>query len=135
MNLTSTKKSSMSKTENQWRDSVLRPFLDRVGAVYFIKEAGSIRGLPDLVGVYKGSPFFLEIKRSESSMKHPRTMLQAHYLSKLVNAQAFAEFIYPENAREIMKKFFLKLLKENKIEEEEYMYFIKLITETFEVKQ
>lgn len=94
----------MSKTENKWRDSSLRPFLDNLPECeYFIKEAKSIRALPDIVGVFTGVPFYLEIKRDAQELRCPRTKLQEYTLNKFRNAGAFAAFIYPENAKEVLE--------------------------------
>ena len=92
-----------TKTENKWRDSSLRPFLDELPeCAYFIKEAKSVRGLPDLVGVFAGVPFYLEIKKNKQELSCPRTKLQEYMLSRFENAGAFTSFIYPENAREVL---------------------------------
>ena len=90
------------KTENAWRDSILRPRLKEMGVVFWITEAGSTRGLPDIVGVWDGVPVFLEVKRSESSLKHPRTVLQNYRINTLKAAGAFASFIYPENYEAVL---------------------------------
>lgn len=92
------------KTENKWRDSSLRPFLDSLPHChYFIKEAGAIRGLPDIVGVWYGVPFYLEVKRAAKELGCPRTKLQEYQLNKFQEAGAFTSFIYPENAKEVLE--------------------------------
>ena len=121
----------MSKTENKWRDSVLLPFLRQMDVTFFIKEAGSVRGLPDIVAVYKSVPIFLEVKRSKSCLTHPRTRLQEYQLNKLRMAGAKCWFIYPENAREVMKELFLICFSEGKIGEETFNYALLLIAESF----
>ena len=104
------------KTENQWRDSKLRKFLDSLEECeYFIKEAKSIRGIPDIVGVWKSIAFYLEVKRSVSSLKSPRTALQRHRIEKFKKAGAFAEFIYPENAEFVSMDLVLHLWENGKI--------------------
>ena len=111
----------MTKTENQWRDSSLRPFLDSLPKCsYFIKEAKAIRGLPDLVGVFYGIPFYLEIKKSKTCLSHPRTKLQEYHLKKFQEAGAFAEFIYPENAWKLMCYLLLKASERNLLNYGEY---------------
>lgn len=92
----------MSKLENDWRDNTLRPLLDQLPMWYFLKEALNIRGLPDIMGVCNGRFFALEVKRSGSELSHPRTVLQNYVLNKIKTHGGFAEFIYPENAEEVL---------------------------------
>lgn len=85
--------------ENQFRDRVIRKELDRLpNCYYFIKEAVSLRGLPDIVGVCNGYFFALEIKRSEAeaSKKTGRIVLQRFILEKIEQKGGFACFVYPE---------------------------------------
>lgn len=124
-------KTTMSKTENKWRDSVLVPFFKKMGIVYFIKEAGTIRGLPDIVAVYRSTPIFLEVKRGKSCLTHPRTRLQEYQMKKLRDAGAKCWFIYPENAREVMKDLFILMLTEKKITEIEFSHALLVIVEAF----
>ena len=97
--------------ENKWRDSKLRPFLDSLPECeYFIKEAVSIRALPDIVGVWRGLPFYLEVKRSISELSCPRTKLQDYTLKKFEKAGAFTSFIYPENVQEVLNELIAEAL-------------------------
>ena len=97
--------------ENKWRDSKLRPFLNTLPECeYFIKEAVSIRALPDIIGVWRGLPFYLEVKRSISELSCPRTKLQDYTLKKFEKAGAFSSFIYPENAQEVLQELIAEAL-------------------------
>lgn len=94
----------MSKgPESRFRDNKLRPILDKLPLYYFIKEAASIRGLPDIIGITKGGRFFsLEVKKDSSEMNCPRTPLQRYVLNKIKDLGGFAEFVYPENLNEVI---------------------------------
>lgn len=92
--------------ENIFRDNVVRPTLDNIPCYYFLKEAASLRGLPDIIGVTKGGRFFaFEVKKGESELGCKRTALQAYILKKIRNMGGFAEFLYPENFQRTIKTF------------------------------
>lgn len=71
---------------------------------WFVKEAKSIRGLPDLIGVVNGRPVYLECKRSRSEALHNtgRIVLQRKVLQDAKLAGAYVSFIYPENEEEVL---------------------------------
>ena len=84
----------------------VKPALDIIPCYYFKKEAASIRGLPDIIGVTKGGRFFaFEVKKGESELGCKRTALQAYILKKIRNMGGFAEFLYPENFQQTIKTF------------------------------
>jgi len=66
---------------------------------YFVKEAVAIRGIPDIIGCYKGTFFAWELKRSEkeANKKTGRIVLQRHNLSKIKSSGGIGEIVYPEN--------------------------------------
>ena len=85
-------------TENEWRDKEVIPFLKSLpNTYYFIKNADSIRGIPDIIACVNGRFIALEIKKSKASLNHPRTKLQAYTINLIKNAMGKAHFIYPEN--------------------------------------
>ena len=89
--------------ENKWRDNQLRPILDKLPLYYFIKEAASIKELPDIIGITKGGRFFaLEVKKDLSELNCHRTPLQRYILNKIKDLGGFAEFVYPENLNEVI---------------------------------
>lgn len=97
----------MQGPENKFRDNVLRPKLEAIEYLYyFVKEAKALRAIPDIVGHIKGRYFMLEVKKdgSNSSLNHPRAKLQAYRMQQCRNRGGFAEFVYPENCDEIIKK-------------------------------
>jgi hypothetical protein len=62
----------------------------------------ALRGIADLVGVYKGKAFFWELKRSEkvASQKRDGHELQKYNLERAKTAGAVGRFVYPENFEE-----------------------------------
>lgn len=94
-------------TEKQFRDKQLRPILNTFDECwYFVKEAKSLRGIPDVIGVYKGKFFALEVKKnkSEAAKKTGRICLQKYITILIQKAGGFASFIYPENLEEVIDK-------------------------------
>jgi hypothetical protein len=73
---------------------------------YFVKEAGSIRGLPDIVGCYKGKFFGWELKKSlaDTRNKTGRIVLQKYRLSQIREAQGVSCLVCPENLAEALKE-------------------------------
>ena len=85
----------IQKSENQFRDSRLRPLLDllpRTG--YFIKEAKSIVGIPDIIGDSNSKAWMLEVKKSNNAK---RSAMQEYRINKALSRGSFASFVYPEN--------------------------------------
>ena len=72
------------------------------GLFVFTKEALSLRGLPDLVGCYRGRFFGWELKKDEASTRHTtgRIVLQRHILQRIKRAGGVGEFVCPENYQE-----------------------------------
>ena len=77
---------------------------------FAVKEAKSLRGLPDIYGCVNGRFIALECKRSQSESLHNtgRICLQKKILRDIQRSGGFASFIYPENEAELLesiKKF------------------------------
>jgi hypothetical protein len=72
---------------------------------FFVKEAGAIRGIPDILGIYNGVPFVMELKRSESEArkKSGRIVLQRYTLRLVRLAGGLAYIVYPENLQEVLQ--------------------------------
>ncbi len=66
---------------------------------YFVKEAGSIRGIPDLVICANGSFVAWEIKPSEAEANKTtgRIVLQRYTIDRIQRANGGATLVYPEN--------------------------------------
>lgn len=69
---------------------------------YFIKEAGSIRGIPDIVGSANGRFFSWEIKptRHEAEKTSGRIVLQKYTLLRIERSKGIARMVHPENLAE-----------------------------------
>ena len=71
----------------------------------FVKEAKSIRGIPDIIMCINGKFVALETKRSEEEAleKTGRIVLQRKNLSDIRESKGYSAFIYPENEADIMQ--------------------------------
>lgn len=89
-------------TEGQFQKKVLK-LLKTVDNCWFTKiQAGSIRGIPDIIGVINGHFFAWELKKSaeEARKNSPRQALQGYILGKIRQAGGTGKFVYPENLEE-----------------------------------
>jgi hypothetical protein len=103
-------------TENQFRDTFIIPILKLLPRCYFfIKQADSVRGIPDIIGCLDGRFFALEVKKSKASMNHPRTKLQEYTIHCIKCAGGLGLFIYPENFEGIMQFYFTNNSNDPKI--------------------
>jgi len=75
---------------------------------FFSKEAGSIRGISDIVGCVNGRFIALECKRSldDYNKYHPRTALQKKFIDDINKCGGYAAFVYPENEDEVLNVLF-----------------------------
>lgn len=98
----------MSKKESQFSKEVKKA-LDELGAGkklwYFVKEAGTIRGIPDILGIYNGVPFAMELKKSESEANKNtgRIVLQKYTLRQIDLAGGLGYIVHPENLQEVIE--------------------------------
>ena len=99
----------MTNLEKNFKTRLLKRLNNIEHGYFFCKEALALRGLPDIIGVYKGMFVGLECKKSESESRRStgRTPLQNHILQKIKIAGGFAEFIYPENEDEVLQEMIL----------------------------
>jgi len=79
---------------------------------FFIKEAGSIRGIADILGCVNGTFVALEVKKSleESKKYSPRNALQDKFLADINKVKGIAYKIYPESEQEILDKLWTLVL-------------------------
>lgn len=72
---------------------------------YFVKEAGSIRGIPDLVGCYNGLFFAWELKPSlyEAEKTSGRIVLQRYTLTRIHSAMGEAQLVHPDNLADCIR--------------------------------
>jgi len=73
---------------------------------HFTKEALSIRGLPDIIGIINGRFFAWELKRSkeEASKNTGRIVMQRHILSKIRLVGGIARIVHPDNLQECLEE-------------------------------
>lgn len=79
---------------------------------YFVKEAGSIRGIPDLVLSVNGRFVVWEVKKSraEAALSSGRIALQKYTMERVRRSHGKAYFVYPENFESCFS-YLMKLLK------------------------
>lgn len=72
---------------------------------YYVKEAGSIRGIPDILGILNSIPFAMELKKSESEANKNtgRIVLQKYTLRQIDLAGGLGYIVYPENLVEVIE--------------------------------
>lgn len=98
----------MSKRESQFSKDVKKR-LDELNTNknlwYFVKEAGSIRGLPDILGVYNSNLFAMELKKSESEARKStgRIVLQKYTLQLIDRAGGLGYIVHPDNLEEVLE--------------------------------
>lgn len=90
-------------TEAQFQKKVKKLLGKREKLYYFVKEARSIRGIPDIIGVYNGRFFAMELKksRSEANKKTGRIVLQRYTLRLIDKAGGLGYIVHPENLEEV----------------------------------
>lgn len=71
---------------------------------WFSKEAGSIRGISDIIGCINGVFVAIEVKRSleESKKYSPRNALQDKFLKDILRVGGKAYKVYPENEEVVL---------------------------------
>lgn len=71
---------------------------------WFNKEAGSIRGISDIIGCVNGTFVAIEVKRSQAEAErwHPRNALQDKFLADILRVNGRAYKVYPENEEETL---------------------------------
>jgi len=89
------------KKESGFQHELIRTIRNRwPGSMVLKNDANYTQGIPDLLVLYEDRWAMLECKRSSGEAHQPN---QDYYVSKL-NGMAFARFIYPENAEEVLEE-------------------------------
>lgn len=73
---------------------------------YFVKEAASIRGIPDLVLCVAGKFVTWEVKPDKSELNRTggRIVLQRYVGTRISKAQGVFRFVHPDNLEECLKE-------------------------------
>jgi hypothetical protein len=90
--------------ESVYQSKLLKKLKTIPCSYFFVKEAGSIRGISDIIGCINGTFVSLEVKKSleESKKYSPRNALQDKFLADIRKVNGIAYKIYPENEEEIL---------------------------------
>lgn len=98
-------KSSYPK-EHHFQKHVKKKLREIDGCWHFTKEALSIRGLPDIIGVCNGRFFAWELKRSpqEASKNTGRIVLQKHVLHKIQMVGGIGRLVHPDNLEQCLEE-------------------------------
>ena len=100
----------MSLLESQFQKKLcakLDKFInDGLPLYYFVKEAKSIRGIPDLILCCNGTFVALEVKRSadEAEKTSGRIALQKYTLTRIQKANGYGYLVHPDNLKEILQE-------------------------------
>ena len=101
-NLKNSKKNAPVKKaplEKAFQESVIRKLKTIKDMYFFKKEAAAIRGIPDIIGCYKGRFFAWELKRSqkEADKNTGRIVLQKLVIKMIQDCGDIGEVVCPEN--------------------------------------
>lgn len=68
------------------------------GCWYFKVNQRALRGIPDIVGCYRGNFFALELKVGKNKVDP----LQSHVLDLITESGGFAAVVYPDNLDKVL---------------------------------
>jgi hypothetical protein len=68
------------------------------GCVVIYNDPRYRQGIPDLLVLFRGTWFMLEVKISKNARAQPN---QAYYVERF-NEMSYAAFIYPENEKQVL---------------------------------
>lgn len=85
--------------ENKFKTQLIKNIKDRFkGCMVVHLDPTEIQGIPDLLVLHHNKWAALEGKKNARASKRPN---QQYYVDKM-NGMGFAEFIYPENANQVL---------------------------------
>jgi hypothetical protein len=85
--------------ETRFRLNQVKPALEAIPQSWWVKiQAGSIRGVPDVIGTIKGKFVALELKTEDGWPDE----LQLHRLRQIKAAGGYAAVVRPSNLHEII---------------------------------
>jgi hypothetical protein len=95
--------------ETKFKNKILPRLKKITNSYWFVKEAVSLRGIPDLIGCINGTFVGLELKKSEAEARRQtgRIVRQRHELKTIRAAGGYGEIVYPENFEEIYMELLL----------------------------
>lgn len=97
--------------ENKFKTQLIKNIKDRFkGCIVVHLDPTEIQGIPDLLVLHHNKWAALEGKKNARASKRPN---QQYYIDKM-NGMGFAEFVYPENANQVldnMERYFERGLK------------------------
>ena len=101
--------------ERDFQQQVKKKLNSIEGMFHFTKEAKSLRGLPDIIGCYKGQFFGWELKRSlqEAQKQTGRIVLQRYILSLIQRAGGIGELVHPDNLDDKLRELLQSHPKQN----------------------
>lgn len=92
--------------ETRFKNLVTKKLKEIPDLYYFIKEAKALRGIPDVIGCYKGLFFGWELKKSkaEAQKNTGRIVLQRYILSLIQRSGGIGEIVHPDNLDEKLRQ-------------------------------
>lgn len=92
--------------ERSFKRKVISTLKDIENCYFFVKEAAAIRGIPDIIGSYKGRFFAWELKRSKKVAETWRDghELQKYNIKKINDSGGIGRIVYPENFNECLEE-------------------------------
>lgn len=98
--------------ENKFKTQLIKNIKDRFkGCIVVHLDPTEIQGIPDLLVLHHNKWAALEGKKNARASKRPN---QQYYVDKM-NGMGFAEFVYPENANQVldnMERYFERGIKD-----------------------
>lgn len=102
--------------ESNFQNRVLTRLKTLPHSFFYKVQAGSIGGIPDVVGTVAGIAVFLELKRDEKSCPTP---LQAYTVEKIAGTGAIAAIIHPGTFEEMYRV--LKKISEEAVSVQDFI--------------
>lgn len=100
----------MSGPEHRFQRQIKSRLTKIDGLWHFTKEAVALRGLPDIIGVYRGHFFAWELKKNVREIRRQtgRIVLQRYILEQIQKAGGTGEFVCPENFEDKLQELLRK---------------------------
>lgn len=95
--------------ESTFQRKLLKELRKIPNSIWFVKEARSIRGLPDLYGSVNGRFVVLEVKKSEEESRKStgHICLQRKTIADVQSKKGYGSFVYPENMKYVIEELTL----------------------------